>query len=91
MQGHIPRTLAERIVCDENILIGKPAIKGTRLAAEFIVGLLRHGWTEAEILKNYPHILQEDIRACLAYASAVLRTQKEYQHPMKLTDASISR
>ena len=35
MQGHIPRTLAERIVCDENILTGKPVIKGTRLAVEF--------------------------------------------------------
>jgi uncharacterized protein (DUF433 family) len=91
MQGHIPRKLAERIVCDEDILTGKPVIKGTRLAVEFIVGLLGHGWTEAEILENYPHIVQADIRACLAYASAVLRTQKDYQHPMKLTDASISR
>ena len=91
MQGQIPRTLAERIVCDENILTGKPVIKGTRLAVEFIVGLLGHGWTEAEILENYPHIVQEDIRACLAYASAVLQTQKDYQHPMKLADASISR
>ena len=76
MQAHISRTLAERIVCDENILTGKPVIKGTRLAVEFIVGLLGHGWTEAEILENYPHIVQEDIRACLAYASAVLHTTK---------------
>ena len=90
MQGHIPRTLAERIVCDENILTGKPVIKGTRLAVEFIVGLLGHGWTEAEMFENYPHIVQENIRTCLVYASAVLRTQKDYQHPMKLADASIS-
>ena len=76
MQGYIPRTLAERTVCDEDILTGKPVIKGTRLTVEFIVGLLEHGWTEAEILENYPHIVQEDIRACFAYASAVLRTQK---------------
>ncbi len=91
MQGQLPRTLAERIICDKNILTGKPVIKGTRLAVEFIVGLLGHGWTEAEILENYPHIVQADIHACLAYASAVLRTQKDYQHPLKLTDASISR
>ena len=57
---------------------------------EFIVGLLGHGWTEAEMLENYPHIVQEDIRTCLVYASAVLRTQKDHQHPMKLADASIS-
>ena len=82
MQGQIPYTLAERIVCDENILTGKPIIKGTRLAVEFspfIIDLLAHGWSEAEILENYPHIVQEDIRACLAYASAVLHTQKDFQ------------
>ena len=83
MQGQLPRTLAERIICDENILTGKPVIKGTRLAVEFIVGLLGHGWTEAEILQNYPHIVQADIHACLVYASAVSRTQKDYQYPMK--------
>ncbi|MDE0010496.1 MAG: DUF433 domain-containing protein [Candidatus Poribacteria bacterium] len=91
MQGHISHTLAERIVCDENILTGKPVIRGTRLAVEFIIDLLANGWTDEDVLENYPHIVQEDIRACLAYASAVLHTQKEYQHPMKLADASISR
>ena len=91
MKGQIPHTLAERIVCDKNILTGKPVIKCTRLAVEFIIDLLAHGWAEAEILENYPHIVQEDIRACFAYASAVLHMQKDYQHPMKLTDASVSR
>ena len=71
MQGRIPHTLAERIVCDENILTGKPVIKGTRLAVEFIIDLLAHGWSETEILENYPHIVQEDIRACLLFESAV--------------------
>ena len=71
--------LAERIVCDENILTGKPIIKGTRLAVEFIIDLLAHGWSETEILENYLHIAQKDIRACLAYASTVLNTQKDYQ------------
>lgn len=79
MQGQMPPKLAERIVCDAEILTGKPIIKGTRLAVEFIVGLLAHGWTEAEILENYPHIVQADIRARLAYASAALHTQKDYQ------------
>ncbi len=83
--------LAERIVCDENVLTGKPVIKGTRLAVEFIINLLAHGWSETEILENYPHIVQEDIRACLAYASIVLNTQKDYQPPRQLTDAPVSR
>ena len=72
MQGHISHTLAKRIVCDENILAGKPVIRGTRLAVEFIIDLLASGWTDEDVLENYPHIVQEDIRACLAYASAVL-------------------
>ena len=46
-------TLAERIVCDADILTGKPVIKGTRLAVEFIIGLLGHGWTEADLGRVY--------------------------------------
>ena len=62
----------DRIVIDEAILTGKPVVKGTRLAVGFIIDLLAHGWSEAEILENYPGIVVEDIRACLAYASATL-------------------
>ncbi len=67
-----------RIVIEPEILCGKPIVKGTRLAVEFLVDLLAQGWTEAEILKNYPGITREDILACLAYASAVLRAEKVY-------------
>lgn len=55
----------ERIIIDPGILVGKPVIKGTRLAVEFIVDLLANGWTEDEILRNYPGLTQEDIHACL--------------------------
>ncbi len=68
----------ERIIVDPEILVGKPVIKGTRLAVEFIIDLLAQGWTEDEILRNYPGITHEDIRACLQYASEVLRTEKVY-------------
>jgi uncharacterized protein (DUF433 family) len=68
----------ERIVIDPDILVGKPTIKGTRLAVEFIVDLLAQGWSEAEILHNYPGLTPEDIRACLAYASSVLQAEKVY-------------
>jgi len=57
----------ERIVVDPGILVGKPVIKGSRLAVEFIVDLLANGWTNDEILRNYPGLTQEDIQACLAY------------------------
>ncbi|MBM3144489.1 MAG: DUF433 domain-containing protein [Chloroflexi bacterium] len=68
----------ERIVIDPNILVGKPVIKGTRLAVEFIIDLLAQGWTDTEILRNYPGLTQEDIRACLNYATDTLRAEKVY-------------
>jgi uncharacterized protein (DUF433 family) len=65
------------------VLAGKPIIKGTRLAVEFIVDLLAQGWDEAEILNNYHGITREDIKACLGYASAVLHAEKVY--PIKVS------
>lgn len=68
----------ERISIDPDILVGKPVVKGTRLAVEFIIDLLAQGWSEAEILRNYPGLQREDIQACLAYASQSLREEKVY-------------
>ena len=68
----------DRITIDPAVLVGKPVIKGTRLAVEFIVDLLAHGWTEEDLLRNYPGITTEDIRACLAYASALFHAEKIY-------------
>jgi len=70
-------------VLDPSILTGKPIIKGTRLAVEFIVDLLAQGWSEADILKNYPGLTREDIRACLAYATEVVRAQKVFPLPVR--------
>ena len=67
-----------RITVDAEVLAGKPVIKGTRLAVEFVLELLAQEWTEDEILRNYPGITHEDIRACLAYASATLRAERVY-------------
>ena len=72
----------DRIVIDPEILVGKPVVKGTRLAVEFIIDLLAQGWTEAEILRNYPGLTREDIQACLAYAGMVLKTERIYTFAM---------
>ena len=53
----------ERIVCDPDILLGKPTIKGTRISVELILGCLAGGWTEAMIFESYSHITREDLRA----------------------------
>jgi len=57
----------ERITIDPGLLAGKPVVKGTRLAVEFIIGLLAQGWSEADILTSYPGLTREDVLACLAY------------------------
>ncbi len=61
--------LPERLMIDPDILSGKPVIRGSRIAAEFVIELLAAGRSEAQILEDYPGIAAEDILACLAYAS----------------------
>jgi uncharacterized protein (DUF433 family) len=68
----------DRIAVDPRILVGKPAVKGTRIAVEMVVDLLAAGWTHQQILDSYPTLSEEDIRACLAYASGVLHSEKVY-------------
>ena len=68
----------DRIEVKPDVLAGKPVVKGTRLAVDFIVGLLAEDWTEADILENYPGLTHEDIRACLAYAAGRLRAERVY-------------
>ena len=68
----------ERIVVNPEVLVGKPVVKGTRLAVEFIVDLMANGWSEEKILENYPGLEREDVQACLAYASAVLHEERVY-------------
>jgi uncharacterized protein (DUF433 family) len=67
-----------RISLATDVLAGKPVIRGTRLAVEFVIALMADGWTEADILANYPDISHEDIMACLAYARDLLSGEKVY-------------
>ncbi|MFM2124783.1 MAG: hypothetical protein RL328_1234 [Acidobacteriota bacterium] len=73
--------LSERIVVDPKILAGKPVIRGTRLAVEFILGLLAAGQPESAILANYPGLSREDILACLQYASYLAHEYRAYPIP----------
>ncbi len=71
----------ERISMDPKVLVGKPVVKGTRIAVEFVVDLLGRGWTYEQILGEYDHLTRDDIQACLAYASDVLKSEKVYLLP----------
>ena len=73
--------LSERIVVDPKFLAGKPVIRGTRLAVEFILELLAAGQSESDILTNYPGLTREDILACLAYASYLAHEYKAFPIP----------
>jgi uncharacterized protein (DUF433 family) len=70
--------MTERIVLDPAVLTGKPVIRGTRLSVEFVIGLLADGWSEADILHNYPGITHDDVAACLGYARDILISEKVY-------------
>ncbi len=71
----------DRITLDPQVLLGKPVIRGTRLAVDFVLDLLSRGWTEAQILEQYPGLEREDILACCGYAAALVRDEKIYPLP----------
>jgi uncharacterized protein (DUF433 family) len=68
----------ERITVDPKVLVGKPVVRGTRLAVEFIIDLLGNGWSERQILDSYPGLVHEDVSACLKYASEILKSERVY-------------
>jgi uncharacterized protein (DUF433 family) len=57
----------EYIVSDKEVLLGKPTIKGTRISVEHIIGLLAQGWSENQILENFPRLKKESLQAVFAY------------------------
>ncbi len=65
----------DRISVDPKVLVGKPVIKGTRIAVEFLMELMANGWTHEQILTNYPHLTEDDIQASLHYAAEALKQE----------------
>lgn len=51
---------------------------GTRLAVDFLLGLFAAGWTEAQVLENYPHLTSESLRAVFAFAAETLGEEGFY-------------
>ncbi len=66
--------LLERITLNPKVMVGKPVIKGTRLTVEYILNLLAHGATPEEIIKEYTGLTQQDILACILFATKALET-----------------
>ncbi len=77
--------LLNRIVLDPKVMAGKPVILGTRLTVEYVLNLLAHGATFAEILDEYEGLTTQDIRACLLFATKSL-SETEFM-PLNLETA----
>ncbi len=71
--------LLKRIETNPTIMFGKPVIKGSRLPVEMILEKLAYGETEDEILKEYPFLKKEDIKAALLYAAKTLSLEEVMQ------------
>jgi len=65
--------LPRRIVLDPEVMVGKPVIRGTRLTVDYVLNLLAHGATVTEVLQEYEGLAQEDIQACLLFATKSLQ------------------
>lgn len=68
--------LLQHITSNPAIFGGKPIIRGLRISVEMVLDLLSQGSKEQELLEDYPGLESEDIRACLAYAKAVVADEE---------------
>ena len=67
--------MEERIVVDPRVLRGKAVVKSTRISVYLILELLVAGMSVGDVLKEYPELKEEDIRAALEHASELLKSE----------------
>jgi uncharacterized protein (DUF433 family) len=67
---------------DSQILLGKPTVKGTRLSVEFLLSLFAAGWSQQQILDNYPTLTPEALQAVFAFAAECMREETLYTLPL---------
>jgi uncharacterized protein (DUF433 family) len=71
------------IIANPNILVGKPVIKGTRISVEFLLGLFSKGWTEKQIVEEYPGITRESLQAVFSYLEEYFKDEFHFHLPEK--------
>ncbi|MDE2779131.1 MAG: DUF433 domain-containing protein [Chloroflexota bacterium] len=64
--------LLGRITARPDVFGGKPVIRDMRISVELILSLMSQGASQEELLRDYPELEPEDIRACIAYAHTVI-------------------
>jgi len=70
------------IAADPQILGGKPVVRGTRLSVDFLLGLFAEGWTQEQVLANYPALTPESLRAVFSYAAEALHEERVLPVPI---------
>lgn len=70
--------LTERIEVNPRILGGKPVIRGTRIPVYLILELLSAGYDFKRILRAYPTLKEEDIKAAVEYATMILKNEEAF-------------
>ena len=73
------------IETNDNVLSGKPVIKGTRLSVEYIINLLASGWSEIQIFENYPRLSKESLQAVFLYIQDIIQDGLIYEKSLKTT------
>ena len=71
----------DHIISDKNILLGKLVIKGTRLSVVHLVNLFAQGWSEKQILENYPSLTNLDLFAVFGYLRECMQDGLFYELP----------
>jgi uncharacterized protein (DUF433 family) len=71
------------IIADPKILVGKPVIKGTRISVEFLLGLFSKGWTEKQIMEEYPSVTKESLQALFSYIEEYFKDEFLFHLPEK--------
>lgn len=66
----------DRLISDPDVLVGKPAVKGTRISVELVLGWLAHGWTHEMVIQSCPQLTNDDILGCLAFAAETMRDEQ---------------
>lgn len=69
------------IVADNNVLAGKPTVRGLRVSVEQVIRALSNGVPESELLADYPDLRPEDLKACLGYAADLVAAERVYPVP----------
>jgi len=68
----------DHIELNPEVLVGKPVVRGTRIAVELVLDMVASGVSEQEILANYPRLTHDAILACVAYATEVVKSERVY-------------